>query len=109
MMSKFGSRLIQAAKEAAAIARGEMAPARIHVPTDVDVKAVRQKLELGQDAFASEFGFSINQIRDWEQQRTRPLGAMRAYLMIIDRDPEGVRALLRWEPVVAKGRARKAA
>lgn len=108
-MTKFGSRLIAAAKEAAAIARGEVAPARIHVPADIDVKAVRQKLELGQDAFASEFGFSINQIRDWEQERTRPLGAMRAYLMIIDRDPEGIRALLGREPVAAKVRARKAA
>jgi putative transcriptional regulator len=108
-MSKFGTRLIQAAKEAAAIARGDVAPARIHVPADIDVKAVRQKLALGQDAFASEFGFSINQIRDWEQQRTRPLGAMRAYLMIIDRDPEGVRELLKRTPVAMKNRARKAA
>jgi putative transcriptional regulator len=41
-MSKIGSRLIQAAKEAAAIARGEVAPARIHVPADVDLNAVRQ-------------------------------------------------------------------
>ncbi len=40
-MSKIGSRLIQAAKDAAAIARGEMAPARIHVPVVGDVKAVR--------------------------------------------------------------------
>jgi putative transcriptional regulator len=107
-LSKIGTRLIQAAKEAAAISRGEVAPARIYVPADVDVKAVRQKLALGQNAFASEFGFSINQIRDWEQQRTRPLGAMRAYLMIIDRDPEGTRALLRRQPTAAKGRTRKA-
>lgn len=103
-MTKMGSRLIQAAKEAAAIARGEVAPARSYVPADIDVKAVRQKLKLGQDAFASEFGFSINQIRDWEQQRTRPLGALRAYLMIIDRDPEGVRVLLKRPPVAAKAK-----
>ena len=87
-MSKTGSRLIQAAKEAAAIAHGEMAPARIYMPADIDLKAVRQKPELGQDAFASEFEFSISQIHDWEPQRTRLSGAMRAYLMIIDRDPE---------------------
>ena len=81
-MSKTGSRLTQAAREAAAIARGEMAPARISLSADVDVKAVRQKLALWQ-----EFGFSVNQIRDWEQMRARSLGAMRACLMIIDRDP----------------------
>jgi hypothetical protein len=40
-MSIIGSRFVQAAKEAAAIARGEMAPARIHVPVVVDVNAAR--------------------------------------------------------------------
>jgi putative transcriptional regulator len=109
-MTKIGSRLVQAAKEAASIARGEVAPARSFVPADIDVKAVRHKLELGQDAFASEFGFTIHQIRDWEQQRSRPLGAMRAYLMIIDRDPEGIRAILKRQPIVTtKSRTRKAA
>jgi hypothetical protein len=34
---------------------------------------------------------------------------MRAYLMIIDRDPEGIRELLRREPVAAKVKARKVA
>ncbi len=48
-MSKIGSRFVQAAKEAAAIARGEMAPARVYMPADIDVKAIRQKLELGQE------------------------------------------------------------
>ena len=94
-MSKIGSRLIQAAKEAAAIARGEKKAARCHVPADIDVRAIRHKIGVGQDEFASEFGFSINQIRDWEQQRSRPLGAMRAYLMIIDKDPERIRQLLK--------------
>ncbi len=108
-MSKIGSRLIRAAKEAAAIARGDVAPARIYIPAETDVKTIRLKLKLGQEAFASEFGFSINQIRDWEQERTSPLGAMRAYLMIIDRDPEGVRGLLKQAPVAAKRRVRKAA
>jgi putative transcriptional regulator len=95
MMSKAGKRLIQAAKEAAAIARGELAPARVFVPADIDVKAIRRKLRLQQDGFASRFGFTINQIRDWEQGRSRPAGALRAYLMIINRDPNGVRRLLR--------------
>jgi putative transcriptional regulator len=63
-MSKAGKRLIQAAKEAAAIARGELAPARVFVPADIDVKSIRRKLKLQQDGFASQFGFTINQIRD---------------------------------------------
>jgi putative transcriptional regulator len=37
----------------------------------------------------------VNQIKDWEQGRSRPLGGVRAYLMIIDLDAKSVLALLR--------------
>jgi putative transcriptional regulator len=93
-MSKAGNRLLEAAQEMRAIARGEAKPAHIHIPADVDVKAIRRNVGLSQDAFASEFCFSINQIRDWEQNRTRPLGSNRAYLMLIERHPDEVRRML---------------
>jgi putative transcriptional regulator len=93
-MTKAGQRLIEAAREAAAIARGDRKPARAFVPTDISVRGIRRKLKLSQEDFASQFGFTTSQIRDWEQGRSRPLGAVRAYLMIIDRDPETVRRLL---------------
>jgi putative transcriptional regulator len=57
--------------------------------------AIRTKIGLSQDDFATAFGFTVNQIRDWEQGRSRPLGGVRAYLMIIDRDPNGVLNMLR--------------
>jgi putative transcriptional regulator len=94
-MSSTGKRLIKAAMEAAAIARGEKKPARIHVPPDIDVRSIRRELKLSQDGFAAEFGFTINQIRDWEQGRTRPLDASKAYLLVIKRDPKRIRQLLK--------------
>lgn len=93
-MSKAGQRLIKAAEEAAAIARGDLAPAHIFVPADVDVKSIRRKLKLSQDDFASQFGFTVDQIKGWEQGRCRPLGGARAYLLVIDKDPTGIRRLL---------------
>lgn len=81
--------------EALAIARGEVEPARLHVPPEIDVRAIRSRLGMTQDAFASAFGFSISQIRQWEQGRHRPIGAMRAYLMVIDQNPDNVLAMLR--------------
>lgn len=93
-MSKAGKRLLGAAREMRAIARGEAKPAHIHVPPDVDVKAIRRGLGLSQDSFASEFCFSVNQIRDWEQNRSRPLDSNRAYLMIIEKHPDEVRKML---------------
>ncbi|MDI6026755.1 transcriptional regulator [Corticibacterium sp. UT-5YL-CI-8] len=93
-MSKSGKRLLEAAREMREIARGEAVPAHIHVPPDVDVRAIRRSLGMSQDAFATEFAFSINQIRDWEQNRTRPLDSNRAYLMLIERHPDTVRQML---------------
>jgi putative transcriptional regulator len=93
-MSKAGERLIKAANEARAIARGDLKAARVFIPADIDVRAIRQKMKLSQDDFAAQFCFSVNQIKDWEQGRSRPLGGVRAYLMIIDREPEAVLRLL---------------
>ncbi|WP_347337237.1 helix-turn-helix domain-containing protein [Bradyrhizobium centrolobii] len=70
----------------------------------MDVRDIRKKLSLSQDDFAAEFGFTINQIRDWEQGRTRPLGGLRAYLMLIKTDPKTVLEILR-----ASAKKRKAA
>lgn len=96
-MSKRGSRILQGAKEALAIARGELDPATygVHVPPDIDVRALRQKLKLSQTAFARRFGFSAARIRDWEQGRSKPDGAVRAYLIVIERDPQAVDRALR--------------
>jgi hypothetical protein len=56
----FGTRLIRAAHEAIAIARGEADPStyHIHVPSDLDVRAIRLRTGLSQDKFAERFGFT---------------------------------------------------
>ena len=95
MAKRAFDKIAEGLNEAIAIARGEASPARLHIPPEIDVKAVRRKLKLTQQDFAYEYGFSLSQIRDWEQGRSRPLGAFRAYLMVIDRDPSHVRDLLR--------------
>jgi putative transcriptional regulator len=88
-------RIAEGLEEAVAIVEGRSEPAAIHLPSQIDVKAIRQGLKLSQVRFADEYGFSVVQVRDWEQGRSRPTGALRAYLTIIARSPEGVSALLR--------------
>ncbi|MGQ0485679.1 MAG: helix-turn-helix domain-containing protein [Hyphomicrobiales bacterium] len=98
-------------EEAAAIARGEADPStyRVHVPVEIDVKALRRKFKLSQDEFATRFGFTAARIRDWEQGRSKPDGALRAYLMVIERQPKAVEAALRKVTAVRTGaRYRKA-
>jgi putative transcriptional regulator len=91
-MSKFGKRLIKAAKEARAIARGEAKPDsyRVHIPTDIDVRGIRSQLGLSQAAFAGRFGISKGTLRDWEQGRRRPEGPARVLLLVIKEEPEAV-------------------
>jgi len=67
----------------------------VHIPAQIDVKAIRTKLGLTQERFAARFGFNINTLRHWEQGRRVPEGPTRAYLLVIDREPEAVRKALR--------------
>lgn len=94
MSKKAFDRIAEGLNEALAVARGQAEPARMHVPAEMDVRAIRQRTGLSQDAFASAFGFTVHQVRQWEQGRHRPTGAMRAYLMAIGRDHEVILSLL---------------
>ncbi|MCP1835363.1 putative transcriptional regulator [Bradyrhizobium sp. USDA 4532] len=90
-MTTLGKRLIQSAKEGRAIARGEADPAtyKTFVPATIDVKAIRKKVGLTQEEFALRFSVKLASLRDWEQVRYAPDQTARAYLTIIDRDPDG--------------------
>jgi putative transcriptional regulator len=81
--SPLGKRLLQAAAEARAIAHGATAAPRVYVPPDVDVKSVRTRLGMTQQAFADTFGFPFPLLRDWEQGKARPDASTRAYLTVI--------------------------
>jgi putative transcriptional regulator len=107
MSKKAFDKIAAGLNEALEIARGNAKPSKLYVPTEIGVREIRKKLNLSQDDFAAKFGFTINQIRDWEQGRTRPLGGLRAYLMLIKSDPKAVSQLL--SDSVAKKRASKAA
>src|ERR1035441_8843068 len=70
---------------ARAIARGDADPTtyKVHVPAKVDVRAIRTKLRMSQNAFAARFGILPSTLRDWEQNRRHPDGAARVLLMVI--------------------------
>jgi putative transcriptional regulator len=96
-MSKLGSRLIGAAREGRAIARGNANPAtyRVHVPAEVDVRKIRSALKLSQAQFAARFGLPAATIRDWEQNRRKPEGAARVLLQVIKNEPDAVSRALK--------------
>ena len=72
--NSLGKRLLTAAREARAIARGEAdgKTYRIHVPADVDVRKIRRTLGLTQEEFATRFGLPLGTIRDWNNAGASP-------------------------------------
>lgn len=85
-----GRRILEGAKEALAIARGENSPAAVHTIPTPDVAAIRKRLGLSQTKFAERFGIPAATIRDWEQGRRVPDNPARNLLKVIDYAPETV-------------------
>lgn len=85
--------------EALSVARGKAEPYKLHVPAEIDVKAIRGRTGLSQKDFATTFGFGFDQLKQWEQGRSRPVQALRAYLLLINARPEQmVQALKELQP-----------
>jgi putative transcriptional regulator len=83
-------------EDAVAIAHGRADPAsyRVHVPNHVNVKALRARLNLTQEEFARRYHLTLARVRDWEQGRSDPDGAVRAYLKVITKNPKAVERAL---------------
>ena len=95
-MSKVADSIRRGLQEALALVECEadVNSYRVRVPETIDVKAIRVKLNMTQQEFAGQFGFSINTLRHWEQGSRRPEGATRAYLLVIARAPDAVQKAL---------------
>ncbi|MCG8273507.1 helix-turn-helix domain-containing protein [Aquamicrobium sp. NLF2-7] len=87
---------MQGACEALAFAGGEDGASdyRVHIPPQVDVRAIRRQTGLSQKEFAARYGFSFGRIRDWEQGRSPVDAPSRILLTIIRNEPEAVERAL---------------
>ncbi len=79
---------------AAAFMKGGASAARVHIPTDVDVAAIRAKAGLSQLRFAAIIGVSIGTLRNWEQGRRVPEGPARVLLAMLAKNPRIVEEML---------------
>ncbi len=61
-------------------------------------KAIREALNLTQEAFARRFEIALGTLRDWEQGVRIPDSTAKAYLRVIEREPEVVAAALAYRP-----------
>ena len=69
---------------------GEQEGFKAHVPQEVDVKAIRNRLGMTQARFSDAFGFSLDAIKHWEGGRRIPEAPARTLLTVIDKNPAAV-------------------
>ena len=69
---------------------------RVHSLKAVDIKHIREKLNMSQAVFAAYFGISKRTLQEWEQGRRHPEGSACTLLTVIGHEPKAVeRALMR--------------
>ena len=69
---------------------GEQGGFKAHVPHEVDVKAIRNRLGMTQARFSDTFGFSLDALKHWEGGRRTPEAPARTLLTVIDKNPAAV-------------------
>jgi len=97
----FGQELIESAREAVAIERGEMSPARITRYTAAEtkvepppryvsdkIKEIRDHMALSQPVFAAALNVSPETVRAWEQGKREPDGPTLRLLEVAEENPE---------------------
>lgn len=95
-MSKAGDSILAGINDAIAIVNGDESRGRAHkiINSQIDVKAIREKLKMTQAMFAETYGISIHSLRKWENGARDPEGAAKAYLTVISQRPNVVKSAL---------------
>lgn len=65
--------------------------AAIVTPSEaLDVRSLRERLNLTREQFALCYGLEVETVRNWEMGKREPDTTARSYLRVIANDPEGV-------------------
>jgi putative transcriptional regulator len=76
-----------------ALAEAQAGLGRITTPEQILLRSVRTKTGLTQTAFAKQIATPLATLRDWEQGRFAPPGAVTCLLQILNNHPELSREL----------------
>ena len=83
-------------KDAIAWQKGDHGKGMAHFikALDIDVKAIREELNVTQEAFCSTYGVSLSTLKKWESGTREPEGPTKAYLYLISQRPRVVKTVL---------------
>lgn len=94
MNDKDFQKLVKSVKQMGSIMRGEDLPHRRTVLGTIDVKALRERIDLTQAEFSRMIGVSIKTLQNWEQGRREPEGPAKALLRVVEKEPRAVLSAL---------------
>lgn len=96
-MTKADDKILAGARDALAHAKGDASKGITHsiLNADMDVKAIRMATGLSQEDFASTYGLSLYTLRKWENKTREPDVAAKAYLAVIETNPDVAREAIR--------------
>jgi putative transcriptional regulator len=93
-----GNEIIQGMEGAIEYIRGNKGSAKVHkveIPNEIDVREIREHLNLSRKEFAESFGFSPRTLQHWEQGDRIPHGAAKVLLLLLQREPATIAKILR--------------
>lgn len=79
--------LVESIQEAGEIKKGIAEALRTFKYSPMDIKNIREKLEVSQSELALILGVSKRTIQNWEQGRREPVGPAKALLKIVSYNP----------------------
>lgn len=90
MSSELYKELAKSIKEAGRIRKGKAEPSRVFTYDAIDIRKLRESIDVSQSQFARMIGVSKSTLQNWEQGRRRPRGPARALLRVFEKDPKAV-------------------
>jgi putative transcriptional regulator len=90
MSSELFKELAESIKEAGRIQRGQAKPSRLFTYDAIDIRKLRESVDVSQAQFARMIGVSKDTLQNWEQGRRRPRGPAKALLRVFEKDPKAV-------------------
>lgn len=91
-MNETETSILKGLQEAVSFAKNETHDVKVSKVEvkEINVRELREKLKLTQEAFADTFGFNLSTVRNWEQGKRQPEGPAKVLLNVIAYNPQCV-------------------
>jgi putative transcriptional regulator len=90
MKKELFDELLESVRQRGAIVQRKVKPSRSFKFPEPDARTIRAQYRFTQEQFARLLGISVATLRNWEQGRRRPEGAVRVLLQVAAKHPEAV-------------------